>query len=817
MTREGNATLNSIPEFACYNTTFDLNNRIWRSDNVISERVPLLSIQIAYNILASSFFHHILKRFHLPLTVAQMLGGVLLSSSFLGRIPGVFHMIYRPEGIMSVETFANVGIMYYVFLTGLEMNCDTILRSSKQAVVIAVASILIPALVGAGFLALQNDLAGGSSVALTAKGYMFWCAILSVTSFPVLARLLSDLKILYTRLGKDALTAAILIDTFGWVLFSLFIPFSHQGGKPLLSLMCTLLFIVICFCVVRPILARVVEHRMRSESWNSSKLLDVMMGLFVCAYITDLLGSHHVVGAFVYGLILPSGKFADLLLEMLDDFVTAIIVPVYFASFGFRLNLESLWSENHTVLLPLFMVFLLAIPKILSSLLVTVYYGMSSRDGVGLGLLLNTKGIMAVILISIAWDKSILDPYAFTIMILAVLFMTTVVSPFINAIYKPKLRFKQTQQRTVQKLWCEAELRVAACVHNYHQALGMIYVLEATNATRTSPLHVSVLHLVELTRRGTGLLVAQIDNTNVQGGSSEQYGSQEEFETICNAFNEFVEEYKAVRFDTSGIVATYETIHQDIYNVTEEKRANLILLPFHKQLSSGELETTKTAFCDINQNVLQAPPCSVGILVNRGLRSLSTATMSIIVIFIGGPDDREALSIAWRMASHSATKLHVVRLLVSGTEVAEGKAFQNDSSGVLSTEMDSVMQKELDDEHIFHFRHKGLHNCDSITYSERELRLETGEEIPSILHEIDQKGCDLYILGQGSGSNYTVFKRLLEWCDSPELGVMGDIVASSSFGTNSSLLVVQQYTMERKSKLHCSRKYHTSKVCDEIL
>ena len=132
------------------------------------------------------------------------------------------------------------------------------------------------------------------------------------------------------------------------------------------------------------------------------------MGLFVCAYITDLLGAHHVVGAFVYGLILPSGKFADLLLEMLDDFVTAIIVPVYFASFGFRLNLESLWSENHTVLLPLFMVFLLAIPKILSSLLVSVYYGMSSRDGVGLGLLLNTKGIMAVILISIAWDKNVI-------------------------------------------------------------------------------------------------------------------------------------------------------------------------------------------------------------------------------------------------------------------------------------------------------------------------------------------------------------------------------------------------------------------------
>ncbi|CAJ1968069.1 unnamed protein product [Sphenostylis stenocarpa] len=102
--------------------------------------------------------------------------------------------------------------------------------------------------------------------------------------------------------------------------------------------------------------------------------------------------------------------------------------------------------------------------------------------------------------------------------------------------------------------------------------------------------------------------------------------------------------------DTSGTVATYETIHQDIYNVTEEKRASLILLPFHKELNSeGVLETANNAFGDINKNVLQEPPCSVGILVNRGFRPLSKTTMNIIMVFIRGPDDRKALSIAWRI------------------------------------------------------------------------------------------------------------------------------------------------------------------------
>lgn len=87
-----------------------------------------------------------------------------------------------------------------------------------------------------------------------------------------------------------------------------------------------------------------IERKIRLETWDSSSLLDVMIGLFICSWIIDLLGAHHVVGAFVYGLILPSGKFADLMMEILDDVVTALIVPIYFASFGFRLHLEALWD-----------------------------------------------------------------------------------------------------------------------------------------------------------------------------------------------------------------------------------------------------------------------------------------------------------------------------------------------------------------------------------------------------------------------------------------------------------------------------------------
>ncbi|KAI5387897.1 hypothetical protein KIW84_073841 [Lathyrus oleraceus] len=241
-----------------------------------------------------------------------------------------------------------------------------------------------------------------------------------------------------------------------------------------------------------------------------------------------------------------------------------------------------------------------------------------------------------------------------------------------------------------------------------------------------------------------------MDNSNntVDGAEAANYGSQLEFASITNAFEELVEQYNAVRFDISSVVSSYTTIHEDIYNVAEEKRASLILLPFHKEYSTIEdaPEITHNEHCEINKNVLQQAPFSVGIFVDRGLGSLLETKILIIMIFIGRPDDREALSIAWRMAGHLGTQLHVMR----------------------------------------------------INLLEKEVHSNTSEEIPTLLNDIDKPGYDLYIVGQGSGKNSVIFLRLLEWCDHPELGVIGDILASTSFGTQSSALICKRLIDETK-------------------
>lgn len=399
----------------------------------------------------------------------------------------------------------------------------------------------------------------------------------------------------------------------------------------------------------------------------------------------------------------------------------------------------------------------------------------------------------------------------FTIMVYSILVMTAIVSPIINAMYKPKRRYEQNKLRTIENLKGDSEVRVMACVHNARQATGMINnILEACNGTNVSPLHVFALHLVELKGRSTALMVAHIDQSSSHHSGPQPFIQSEanNSDNITNVFEEY-----ALNNDNNTTVETlvakshYATIHKDIYNLALEKQASLVLLPFHKQASGeGTLEITNIAFKDVNLNVMQDAPCSVGIFVDRGHASSSssssssslfrTTKMRILMLFIGGPDDREALAIAWRMSKNPRTQLSMVRIVLCGkaaeVDTISATNINNEvRHGLLSAVLDGGKEKELDEEYVGSFRLKAVNNEDSITYAQREVH--TSDAIPQLLNELDKGEYDLYILGQGKGRNSLVLSNLLEWTDCPELGVIGDMLASNSFGSSSSILVVQQY------------------------
>ncbi|CAJ1860590.1 unnamed protein product [Sphenostylis stenocarpa] len=364
----------------------------------------------------------------------------------------------------------------------------------------------------------------------------------------------------------------------------------------------------------------------------------------------------------------------------------------------------------------------------------------------------------------------------------------------INAIYKPRKLYKQNKLKTIQNIKAEAEMRILACVHNPRQATGMINILEACHTTKFSPLRVFALHLVELSGNTTSLLATYINQQSQQqsGGALAPTKTQLDLESITKIFQTYTGVIEDNNVETISAASTYSTIHEDIYNVSHDKQANLILLPFHKQSNiEGILEIANPAFQQINRNVMRDAPCSVGIFVDRGLGSLFKVNLRVVMVFISGPDDREALAVAWRMSKHEGVQLSVVRILMFGEAREVDVLSRVESRGLLSAVVDNEKQKELDDEYVSAFRIKAVSNEDSIKYSEKEVRCR--DDIPEVLNEIDQFGYDLYLIGQGAGRSCLIFSELMKWTDCPELGVIGDIVASNNFGSSSSLLVVQQY------------------------
>ncbi|KAI4299322.1 hypothetical protein L6164_032791 [Bauhinia variegata] len=777
----------------CYNINVTSANEFWQSDTVFEFHLSYLGGQIALILFLNRLFYYVLKPLRQPHFVAEILVGFLLSRDLLGS-HHLIEKVFPENGVLTEEAIANIGIAFYVFLTGIEVNPNAILQARKKATCIAIAGVIIPMVTGSAIFGLYQlsskaSAASSSQEDNTFKAYIIWALAISATGFSVLARVLADLKLLYTGLGRAALSAALITGLYNWFMFLILIPFVMNGSSGIYSVLSTLAFLVVCFCVIRPLLVRFIDRQTEQESIEPQHLMCVVAGLILCTHITDTLGSHYVVGAFVFGLIIPHGKFADYIIDNLDYFGASILAPVFFVLCGMRIDFSNLKTQWFLSLVTILLLFTL---KVFSTTVAALFFGMPTRNSMGLGLLMNTKGVLSVIILNIALDGKILSSSSYTLMMSAILLMTIVVSPIINYAYKPRKMFAQYKLRTVQKLRTNVELRLQACVHNTRQTMGMARIFEAFHSTKLSPLHVFALYLVEVTGHATSLVLAHMEDSSSHLRFQNQTESQAEFEKISNTFDAFAEETDATKVETHTAFSNYSTIHEDVLNLAEERQTCLILLPFHQHSTAdGSLETTNVAHRDININILNDAPCSVGILVDRGLGTFSKGNMHILMVFIGGPDDQEALAVAWRMARHSGVKLSVVRILLFDEAAEVDTSDRAESHGLLSATMDNEQQKDLDDDYVSSFRLMAVNNNDSITYFEKYAH--NSEDISAILTELDKNQYDLYIVGRGKGRNLLALSKLLEWSDYPELGAVGDILSSDTFGSRSSVLVLQQY------------------------
>lgn len=307
-----------------------------------------------------------------------------------------------------LDIVANIGLLFFLFLVGLELDIMAIRRTGQKALGIAVAGITLPFLLGIG-----------TSVALRAtisKGVdhppflVFMGVSLSITAFPVLARILAELKLLTTDVGRMAMSAAAVNDVAAWILLALAIALSGDNTSPLVSvwvLLCGCAFVAGAVLFLKPALAFIGRRTMGGEPVKELYICITLTLVLAAGFITDMIGIHALFGAFVVGIVVPKdGPFAEILIEKIEDLVSGLFLPLYFVSSGLKTNVATISGSQSWALLIL-VIFTACFGKIVGTIVVSLIFEVPLREASVLGFLMNTKGLVELIVLNIGKDRKV--------------------------------------------------------------------------------------------------------------------------------------------------------------------------------------------------------------------------------------------------------------------------------------------------------------------------------------------------------------------------------------------------------------------------
>lgn len=364
-------------------------------------------------------------------------------------------------------------------------------------------------------------------------------------------------------------------------------------------------------------------------------------------------------------------------------------------------------------------------------------------------------------------------------MVIAIVIMTGGVAPIISTMYRSSTRIIKYKGRSIQRAKQGAELRILACVHGVGNVLGTINLLELSNATKESPLCIFALHLVELRGSASAVLIVHTSSKNT---AYKRVGSSPS-DRIVNIFEAFENRSTGISVHPLTAMSPFITMHEDVCNLAEDKHIAFMILPFHNQAGNSNADTTGSSpFREVNKNILANAPCSVGIFVDKGQGKSDNGRMQhVVMVFIGGPDDREALALAWRMSANPSVQLTVLRL---------HSRYNNNvkEEDIRYSKCIDGRQSQVDAEFVNEFRLQtaGEHN---VNYYEKAVN--NREETTGALREMELQKVGLYIVGREVTASAAT-ADLLGWSECPEIGAIGDLLVYSDF-IRASVLVVQHF------------------------
>ncbi|CAN1252878.1 Cation/H(+) antiporter 4 [Linum perenne] len=744
---------------------------IYVFDNLFAASLTLLNIQIFLIFAISNSLHCLLRRLRISAFVSQALTGVILGPTLLGKTDFFKNTLFPQSSQDNLELIATIEYATFMLLVGVKMDVATVVKSGKKALTTGLATSFFPLFLG---LAAQSHKIRNTKNPLAVSRIFAATEVQCFTSFAVVSQVLDDLRLTNSEIGRLALSSSLVTGTCGAIL-TLALVSKLGVFRNVLNAFGVFFAIFIASYVIRPTLVSLVTKRTTpGERLNPCWVFVVVAMVGAYQVFFDVIRQAFILGPFIFGLFaVPSGPpLGSLMVEILEPIPQALFFPVFVAMTLMKADLTSVlpWFDDRGYFIAL--VFWTAILKFVVCLLLTLRY-MPVLESIVLSLIMNAKGVVDISSNAYLRDIPVISPQLYSLFSLAIIVNATVIPVVLSFLYEPSRRYASKHSRNIATLKPFTELRILACIHKPHNVVLVTKLLDTLCRTEESVVALFVIHLLEQISHATPVFMSH--EKQISDTSSPSID-------IVFAFNQC--ERKNIGFtslQSFTSISQYKLMQEDIFTLALDKLVSLILIPFHRKWSlDGRVESDDNVLRALNMRILDTAPCSVGILYDRARHlqrrdstvaeeQVLSSSRSVCMIYLGGRDDQEAISLAKRMVADQCVHLTIIHMVV------KEDAQNADREG------DIVLRGFLQEtaEHL------------NVQYLEKFVS--DGSETIKLVTSIASQ-YDLFVVGRRSDIDIDSpqIGGLANWSEFPELGLIGDLLASNDVQTRGSVLVVQQ-------------------------
>jgi len=460
----------------------------------LSHPLALLLCQVITIILVARIFGWFFRKIGQPTVIGEMIAGIVLGPSLVGLyFPEYSGMLFPKESLGNLQFLSQIGLIFFMFVVGMELDLKALRNKANDAVVISHASIIFPFTLGVGLSYFIYERFAPESVEFLSFS-LFLGIAMSITAFPVLARIVQERNIHKTKLGAIVITCAAADDITAWCILATVIAIVKAGSfvSSLYVIGMAVVYVILMLKVVRPFLKRVAELKNSRSSLSKPVVAIFLLTLIISSYVSEIIGIHALFGAFMAGAIMPDNtRFRSILIEKVEDVSVILLLPLFFVFTGLRTQI-GLIDRPELFQVMAWVIIVAVTGKFVGSAIAARFVGQSWRDSLTIGALMNTRGLMELVVLNIGYDLGVLSTEIFTIMVIMAIFTTFMTGPALDLI---NWIFKSKTTLIPEEIKLDARYKILISFGNPGRGKSLVRLANSFLKKESDPCAVTALHM----------------------------------------------------------------------------------------------------------------------------------------------------------------------------------------------------------------------------------------------------------------------------------------------------------------------------------